>query len=308
MDTSGEGNGGSPSSIGEVGGSVSFGGTSGSPGGSGTAGNSAAGSGAGNSAAGSGTAGSGVAGGVNAGGGGDEDPCAGGTPDPSPAASVVDGHGFVELNTSTDNPIVSLVTTLIVPPKPPPSGTLFLWPGLQPLPGGASYSPIDNGVLQPVLTWGPTCAPNAPLATPYEDWWVSAQYVNTFGSAPGYTGCLGGPGMLVPVGDRLRMTFTLDGTIWRQVVQSEATGQEVSFDIDLQGQSQHRAEFLIEPYDSLPISDVQFDATVIRFAKPSPSSCHVLRRGLTDEVAIPVSSPDGTACCVPSITLKAPGI
>jgi hypothetical protein len=114
--------------------------------------------------------------------------------------------------------------------------------------------------------------------------------------------------MLVPVGDRLRMTFTLDGTIWRQVVQSEATGQEVSFDIDLQGQSQHRAEFLIEPYDSLPISDVQFDATVIRFAKPSPSSCHVLRRGLTDEVAIPVSSPDGTACCVPSITLKAPGI
>src|SRR5262245_35241605 len=79
-------------------------------------------------------------------------PCQGGTPDPKPAATP-SGYGFVEIDTATDNPILSMRTTLTVPPSPPPSGTLFLWPGLQPLPGGAKYDPIDNGVLQPVLTW-----------------------------------------------------------------------------------------------------------------------------------------------------------
>jgi hypothetical protein len=71
-----------------------------------------------------------------------------------------------------------LHTTMTVPEKPPPSGTLFLWPGLQPLPGGKNYNPIGNGVLQPVLMWSGTCAPTAPSS--YASWWISAQYVNTY--------------------------------------------------------------------------------------------------------------------------------
>ena len=48
----------------------------------------------------------------------------------------------------------------------------LLWPGLQPDGPGANDQPLDNGVLQPVLTWGPTCAPNAPDGDPYGSWWI----------------------------------------------------------------------------------------------------------------------------------------
>lgn len=286
---------------------------------SGTAGSGAnAGSGGESGSAGAaGTGGSGATGGTSGGGGvagssgssgsagtaGAADPCAGGTADPSPAATYVSEHGFVELDTSIDNPIVAFSTSLVVPSQPPASGTLFLWPGLQPLPGGTNYQPIDNGVLQPVLTWGPTCAPNSP-SSPYADWWVSAQYVNTVGQATGFTGCQGGEGMTVPVGDTLLMTFTLNGTVWNQTVTSQTTGASVSYDIDLQGQSQHRAEFLIEGYSSTPNGSVQFGPSVITFSNPSAPSCHVLSQGSGDVVAVPVSSPDGRSCCIASVTLN----
>ena len=131
-------------------------------------------------------------------------PCAGGTTgkasDATGAMSTpVNGYGDVEFDISTQTQIVGLHTTLTVPAKPPASGTLFLWPGLQPLPGGKNYDPIGNGVLQPVLTWGGTCAPTAPNS--YASWWISAQYVNTYGTDQGYTGCHGGQGMDVAVGD-----------------------------------------------------------------------------------------------------------
>jgi len=280
-------------------------GCSGSPDGTGSASSGSGGSGTGGT--GGSSSSSGGSGGTmssSSSSGGMMDPCAGGTPDPLPSASSVSGHGFVELDTTPDNPILALTTTLVVPPKPPASGTLFLWPGLQPLPGGAHYLPIDNGVLQPVLTWGPTCAPHAPSSSPYADWWVSAQYVNTVGQANGFTGCQGGPGMTAPVGDTLTMTMTAKGTIWTQSVTSLTTGASVSFDFDLQGQSQNRALFLIEAYSSEPTGPVQFGETVVTFTSPAPSSCHVLQRGMTDVVSTPVASVDGTRCCIPSITLK----
>ena len=71
------------------------------------------------------------------------------------------GYGGVQVKMPVATQIVALSTVLTVPAKPPASGTLFLWPGLQPLPGGANFNPIGNGVLQPVLTWGGTCAPTA---------------------------------------------------------------------------------------------------------------------------------------------------
>src|SRR5262249_3603543 len=131
-----------------------------------------------------------------------EDPCAGGwvgVASDRGSTTPVRAYGGVQFTLSTKNRILGLETTLTVPPKPPASGTLFLWPGLQPLPGSANFTPINNGVLQSVLTWGKTCAPNAPL-DPYASWWISAQYVNTFGIEPGYTGCQGGEGIDVAVG------------------------------------------------------------------------------------------------------------
>ncbi|KAJ3396401.1 hypothetical protein HDV05_003180, partial [Chytridiales sp. JEL 0842] len=125
------------------------------------------------------------------------------------------------------NQVISFTSTLIVPEVPikparGQSATHFLWPGLQPgrAADAVSYFPIDNGVLQPVLTFGPTCAPNQPpRSEPYRGWTVSGQYVNTFGSYPGYTGCLGGEFMDVSPGDRLLMDiFLIPGTTtWKQV-------------------------------------------------------------------------------------------
>ena len=92
--------------------------------------------------------------------------------------------GDVELTASTQTHITSFTTTLTVPAKPTSqSGTLFLWPGLEPLTQSLSS---DVGVLQPVLTWGGTCAPGAP--NNYDSWWISGQFVTAAGT------CAGGPG------------------------------------------------------------------------------------------------------------------
>jgi hypothetical protein len=90
-------------------------------------------------------------------------------------------NGHVAFWTTSGNEIVGLRTTLRVPAKPEPAGTIFLWPGLQPDRDGRNYFPIGNGVLQPVLTWGPSCAPGEKPRT-YSTWWISGQYVNTQGS------------------------------------------------------------------------------------------------------------------------------
>ncbi len=215
-------------------------------------------------------------------------------------------YGFVQLAASNKNQILSLTTTLAVPVKPSANtGTLFLWPGLQP--GGANYDPIDNGVLQPVLTWGPTCAPNAPKNA-YASWWISAQYVNTFGSDSGYTGCLGGDGMNVNVGDALVMVMKLDGTIWHQTVTDSATQKAVSYDIDMQGQAQNYAEFDIEIYTENPAADVIFTSTEIVLQDSQPTFCQPTVRGTNDFFTNPRMSADGKTCDIDRIVLRAQGV
>ena len=145
---------------------------------------------------------------------------------PQAPGGRISGYGTVLFTANSKNQIVRLQTTLTVLPKPPASGTLFLWPGLDP--NGANFYPIDNGVLQPVLTWGSSCAPGTqPRA--YSTWWISAQYVNTNGSNPGFIGCYGGPVMSVNVGDTLNMDIQLTGTVWNQTVLDVQTNQSVSF-------------------------------------------------------------------------------
>jgi hypothetical protein len=237
--------------------------------------------------------------------------CAGGTMGEASDATgametPVNGYGDVEFNISTQTQVVGLHTTLTVPAKPPASGTLFLWPGLQPLPGGKNYNPIGNGVLQPVLTWGGTCAPTAPNS--YASWWISGQYVNTYASDQGHTGCLGGQGMDVAVGDPLDIAMTLSGTVWNQTVVDRQTGNMATFAIDMDGQAQDWAIFTIESDGSEPISDVVFTSTTLTLAAADSAGCQPSTRGQDDYFAAPQSSTDGKSCCVSKIILRAKGV
>eukprot|EP00834_Sanchytrium_tribonematis_P004284 NODE_202_length_13094_cov_1.571528.p6 type:complete len:296 gc:universal NODE_202_length_13094_cov_1.571528:7991-7104(-) len=182
--------------------------------------------------------------------------------------------------TDTDAaPFVYFKSTLVVPAIPDAEwSTLFLWPGLQPN-GGKKYLPIDNGVLQPVLTYGASCAPDpTTLNIDYsKTWWVSAQYVNTVGNYPGFTGCKGGSRMAVQVGDELEMIIELrlGTTVWGQTVRNLKTGEVVTFDFDLQGQDQGWAEWVVEPANGWHPSPPKFLVKDIELRSTSahPSFC-----------------------------------
>ena len=222
----------------------------------------------------------------------------------APGGSLT-GYGTVMFWAKSPHQIVRLQTTMVVPPKPPATGTLFLWPGIQP--DGANFLPIDNGVLQPVLTWGPSCAPGT-QPREYSSWWISGQYVNTFGSLAGYTGCDGGPIMSVNVCDSLSMDMELSGTVWTQTVTDLQTSRTVTYALDMQSQAQNLAYFVIEEYSSAPVSEVIFTDTTLTFDTPDAADCKVNTRGKTDYVSTPVASGDGLQCSIQQIILRAQGI
>ena len=222
----------------------------------------------------------------------------------APGGSV-SGNGTVLIWAKSPHQIVRLQTKLVVPPTPPASGTLFLWPGLQP--DGVNFEPIDNGVLQPVLSWGPSCAPGKQPRS-YSTWWISGQYVNTNGQVSGYTGCDGGAIMSVNVCDTLDIDMALSGSIWTQTVTDEQTNQSVTYSIDMKDQAQNLAYFVIEEYSSAPVSEVIFTDTILTFDLPDATDCKLSTRGQTDFVSSPVASGDGLQCSIPQIILRAQGI
>src|SRR5262249_51794100 len=153
---------------------------------------------------------------------------------------------------------------LTVPANPTTSSTLFIWPGLEPLPGGTNYNPIGIGVLQPVLTWGTSCAPGSPSSS--RGWWISGQYVNPYTFDQAHSGCKGGNVIDNQVGDALDITMSLKGTVWSQVVVDRRSGQTASYDIDMAGQAQDWALFKIEvPTQTKPASDIVFASTTLTF-------------------------------------------
>lgn len=191
--------------------------------------------------------------------------------------SAVHNQGRVNLYVPASNQIVELSTSFVVPPRQPEVGTTFLWPGLEPVDDGVNFEPIGKGVLQPVLTWGPSCAPAAdkPAETdPYSSWWISGQYVNTLGSQPGYQGCFSGPAMLVTPGDKLKVDMKLDSTVGEWVQTIAGGAKRNSFSFDLQGQAQDRVMFYIENYDGAPFAGpVAFSHTTITLARPDHNTC-----------------------------------
>jgi hypothetical protein len=200
--------------------------------------------------------------------------------------------------------LVGLSTQLTVPSEPAKQGTLFLWPGVQPDTGAVNYMPISNGVLQPVLTWGPSCAPDAPSET-YASWWISGQYVNTYGDEIGYKGCLGGAVMPVNVGDQLVMNMTLDGTTWTQTILDLQTLQSVSYAIDMKGQEQDIADFDIEDYSAIVPGDIVFTNTVLTFSGGVfPSNCSARIGNTGNSASAPVIIDNGKQCRIDKIVLK----
>ncbi len=152
---------------------------------------------------------------------------------------VPSGYGFTYLQAS-----------MIVPNYITPQGTLFLWPGFGP--GGENYSPICNGVLQPVLTYGNSCAPN-PGSIPSNQWWISGQYVNT-DTTPGipsqFKNCHGGDRMALNAGDLVTVTMEYNETTKTWLQTCEVNGNSVSYSISLEVnslvQEQNRCYFVTE--------------------------------------------------------------
>ncbi|MGB6874517.1 MAG: hypothetical protein WBD87_00650, partial [Candidatus Acidiferrales bacterium] len=209
---------------------------------------------------------------------------------------------------------VGLQTTLTVPPLPPvptaPGAALFLWPGLDPATSSTNFLPINNGVLQPVLSWGPSCAPAAQPA-PFSSWWISAQYVNTFGSDPGYSGCLSGSSMLVNPGDVLLINLSLDAAsgVWTQTVTDANTIQSVAFSIDMQGQRQNWAYWAMEFWYGAAINTpVTFTNTTITFQSPDTAGWCSSSQGANSAYIYTPPAPQNSAtqCFISSVVLTQP--
>jgi hypothetical protein len=277
-----------------------------------TAGNggAAAGSSGGAGASGAGHAGNGGASGTtgSAGSGSASDVCSGGkVGTDSSGLRAGSEYGAVKYLLPASNEIVDFKTVLAVPKTPTMMGTLFIWPGLQSN-GGKDPARLGNGILQPVLTWGHSCAPGAPMN--FSSWWVSGMYVNVSTAAAGPSGCAGGDAMNVAIGDALDMEFALTGTSWKQTVLDEQTMKTVDFSIDLKGQTQTWATLAIEiPRGSsvYPVEDVVFTNTVLTFKAPV-TSCQPNQRGPNDYFSAPRASSDGLHCCIAKVTLRSQGV
>jgi hypothetical protein len=231
---------------------------------------------------------------------------------PADQPPTISDDGNVTFAAARGNEIIGLTTKLTVPPLPPATGTLFLWPGLQPDTDGRNFLPIDNGVLQPVLTWGPSCAPGQKGDDPYSTWWISGQYVNDYGGYTGYgdpnkvLSCFGGPIMSVKPGDTLLIRISVYQAMWTQTVLDLQSKESVSFHISLRDQAQIYAWFTIEPYDKATISDITFTETTISFATPDSNNCQLIKRGKDDVVTTPIPIYGGEGCYIEKIVLKAP--
>lgn len=269
---------------------------------------SSAGSG-GQAMAGASAAGAGGSGGAAGGAPGDDsDPCAGGkVEEDSSMAHAGNEYAAVKYTAPSGNEIVDFKMVLAVPKKPAMQGVLFIWPGLQSL-GRRDPARLGNGILQPVLTWGSSCAPSLP--SDLSNWWISGMYVNVSTNAAGPTGCAGGRSMSVNVGDMLAIDIVLDGTNWTQVVTDQKTNAKVDFTIDLKNQEQDWATWAIEePQGSnvKPAEDVVFTKSVLTFKMPV-MSCQPSQRGPNDYYSAPRMSADGLRCCYDKVVLRAQGV
>lgn len=227
-------------------------------------------------------------------------------PDQVTAQQLDTTSGIVKISGALGNEIVRLTTTMVVPRLPQTEGgTVFLWPGLQPAPGYTNFEPIGNGVLQSVLSWGPSCAPDKNSQRP-DGWWISSQYVHDEKNAGivGFIGCFGGPLIGALPQDKLLIDMSLVGSIWTQTVLNLRSHETTAFGVDLRRQAQAFAIFNIEVYDGARSPDVQFLETTVRFKNPDPQNCSLQEQGIGDRVSAPVLAGDMLSCSIAVIALS----
>jgi hypothetical protein len=85
------------------------------------------------------------------------------------------------------------------------------------------------------------------------------------------------------------------------------TMETVDFTIDLEGQVQNNAMWIIEVPSGLtvrPAEDVVFTQSVLTFSSPV-TTCQPNQAGTTDYFSAPVLSRDGLHCCYDEIILRA---
>ncbi len=202
------------------------------------------------------------------------------------------------------NQIVGLQTSMTVPPLPPVpangAAALFLWPGLQPAAGSAKLLP-QPGVLQPVLTWGQSCAPvQQPPA--FSSWWISAEYYSP-------AGCQSGDAMMVEPGDVLLIRLALDPSSgdWTETVTDARSGGSVQFVINLLGESQNWIDFAIESWFGAAMSTpLEFTDTTITFQSPDEGGWCSSAQGEQNAYAMtpPTAQAGGTQCTIARIVLN----
>jgi hypothetical protein len=237
--------------------------------------------------------------------------CVGGKPGMDSDAVMTRGqtssrnYAVIMFNLPAPNKVSRFQTILPAPKLPTQRNTLFIWPGLQHS-GGSDPGRVGNGVLQPVLTWGPSCSPKAQgKGSDYKGWWISAMYVNISTGAAGPGGCAGGDAMDVAVGDRLYIDFAVKDNDWTQTVLNLTNMKKVDFTIDLKGQDQNWVIWDIEtPGSSRPAEDTVFEKSVLTFTSPV-TSCQPTSAPEVDYFSAPIMSPDGLNCCYDKIILKA---
>jgi hypothetical protein len=215
-------------------------------------------------------------------------------------------YAGVKYLAKTPNQILSFKTTLVVPKPPTTRSTLFIWPGLQSRDGAADPARIGNGVLQPVLTWGGSCAPKRPSDV-YAGWWIAGMYVTLSSNVVGPGGCGGGDYLSTSVGDYLEIDMFLKDGKWVQTIKDVQMNKTVDYTVDLKGQVQNAAMWLIEQPDGTsikPVEDTIWLQNVLTFSMPV-TSCQPNQKGAVDSFSAPTLSPDGLHCCWDKIVLKA---
>jgi PKD repeat protein len=224
----------------------------------------------------------------------------------APSGSLYDGT--LSLTIPVTNNIVGLVTEMDVPTKPDPVGGLGIWPGLQPDPAGKSgnFNVLGRGLLQPIMGWGITgCNATTPDQANYGTWWVEGYYMNT--GATSVTTCGGGSLMSVNPGDHLKLSMTLTGTVWTQLITNITNGKTVSYARDLLGQDQTVALFAIEEKGKSTgagLIPIIYKNTVITLGNPQSGNwCDPHALGKQDVMTAPIISTDTKTCNIDSITL-----
>jgi hypothetical protein len=207
------------------------------------------------------------------------------------------------------NAITQLTTTLTVPPAPPATGAVIIWPGLVPCCSGSNptnptFLPIGLGTLQAELSWGPTLAPTT-QPSPYSTWWISGQYNNFAGSETGYIGPQSGSAISVNPGDSLVESLTLSGTVWNEHITDATTGQSANFQIDLLGQTQNELFFYMQGNGQNPVGAVTFTNTsfTTSSALSSASACALSNAGTVVDDTQSTPTLSGNTCSIANITL-----